>query len=90
MTFERERLAMFRGLHSAIERRHELVDVLAISETSDEAILGIQRLLNVSSEVAEAVVDMQFRRLTVQGRSRILDEIDELSSIADGDKRPGQ
>ena len=72
----RERLVYLDGLLVAIDRRTEVIALVADSESADEALPALMALLTIPEHVARAVLDLQIRRLAKLERSRILEERD--------------
>jgi GNAT superfamily N-acetyltransferase len=64
----------------ALERRHELLDVVVDSEDYDAAIEAIARMLGTSTVAAEAVLRLSFDRLTKVSRRRIAAELEDLNN----------
>jgi GNAT superfamily N-acetyltransferase len=67
-------------LMRALERRHELLDVVVKAEDYDAAIEAIASHLDTSSVAAEAVLRLSFDRLTKVGRRRIAVELEDLNN----------
>lgn len=64
----------------ALERRHELLDVVVDSEDYDAAIEAIAGMLCASDTAAEAVLRLSFDRLTKVSRRRIAAELEDLNN----------
>jgi GNAT superfamily N-acetyltransferase len=64
----------------ALERRHELLDVVVESEDYDAAIEAIAGMLGASQPAAEAVLRLSFDRLTKVSRRRIAAELEDLNN----------
>jgi GNAT superfamily N-acetyltransferase len=64
----------------ALERRHELLDVIVESEDYDAAIEAIATLLGTSPAGGEAVLRLSFDRLTKVSRRRIAAELEDLNN----------
>ena len=64
----------------ALERRHELLDVVVDSEDYDAAIEAIATMLGASAMAAEAVLRLSFDRLTKVSRRRIAAELEDLNN----------
>ncbi|OBI80931.1 GNAT family N-acetyltransferase [Mycobacterium sp. E740] len=64
----------------ALERRHELLDVIVDSEDYDAAIEAIAGMLGSSEMAAEAVLRLSFDRLTKVSRRRIAAELEDLNN----------
>jgi GNAT superfamily N-acetyltransferase len=68
------------ALVRALERRHELLDVVVESDDYDAAIEAIATLLGTSHECGEAVLRLSFDRLTKVSRRRIAAELEDLNN----------
>jgi GNAT superfamily N-acetyltransferase len=68
------------ALVRALERRHELLDVVVESEDYDAAIEAVATRLGTSSVAAEAVLRLSFDRLTKVSRRRIAAELEDLNN----------
>jgi GNAT superfamily N-acetyltransferase len=75
-----ERREIARAMVQALERRHELLDVVVESEDYDAAIESIASALGTSLVAAEAVLGLSFDRLTKVSRDRIAAELEDLNS----------
>ena len=75
---DRERLAVYEAVSSAISRREEVLRVCYGARNGDEAVAAIARLFDLSDQAARAVMDLQFRRLTQSDRGAINDQIREM------------
>ncbi|WP_406817027.1 GNAT family N-acetyltransferase [Mycobacterium sp. M23085] len=67
------------ALLKALERRHEIADVVVESENKAAAVEAIVRLLDTSHVAAEAVMGMSFDQLTIDSRRKILAELEDLN-----------
>lgn len=67
------------ALLKALERRHEIADIVVESENKTAAVEGIVRLLDTSHVAAEAVMGMSFAQLTKDSRKKILAELEDLN-----------
>ncbi|SPM28810.1 GNAT family N-acetyltransferase [Mycobacterium terramassiliense] len=67
------------ALLKALERRHEIADVVVESENNVAAVEAIARLLDTSHLAAEAVMSMSFAQLTIDSRRKILAELEDLN-----------
>jgi GNAT superfamily N-acetyltransferase len=74
-----ERREIARAMVRALERRHELLDVVVESEDYDAAIEAIASALGTSLVGAEAVLRLSFDRLTKVSRDRIAAELEDLN-----------
>jgi GNAT superfamily N-acetyltransferase len=75
-----ERREIAHALVQALERRHELLDVVVESEDYDAAIESIALALDTSQVAAEAVLRLSFDRLTKVSRRRIAEELEDLNT----------
>jgi GNAT superfamily N-acetyltransferase len=67
------------ALLNALERRHEIADVVVESENKAAAVEAIVKLLDTSHVAAEAVMGMSFDQLTIASRRKILAELEDLN-----------
>jgi ribosomal protein S18 acetylase RimI-like enzyme len=67
------------ALLQALERRHEVLDLMVESENKAAAVEAIVKLLDTSHVAAEAVMNMSFDRLTKDSRRKILAELEDLN-----------
>ena len=67
------------ALLKALERRHEIADVVVESENKAAAVEAIVRLLDTSHVAADAVMSMSFDQLTIDSRRKILAELEDLN-----------
>ena len=74
----RHRLEFLDAMLAAFERRVEVMDLIAESESADEARAPLRALLGISELAATAIIDLQIRRFAKLERSRILDERDDI------------
>ncbi|BBZ61339.1 GNAT family N-acetyltransferase [Mycolicibacterium monacense] len=68
------------ALMRALERRHEVLDVIVASEDYDAAIEAVAALLGTSAAGGEAVLRLSFDRLTKVSRRRIAAELEDLNN----------
>jgi GNAT superfamily N-acetyltransferase len=69
-----------KALLTALDRRHEVLDVIVDAEDQPAAVAKIAELLDISTRGAEAVAGLSFDRLTRQSRRTIAKELDDASS----------
>ena len=74
------RRAIADALMTALERRHEILDVIVKSSDRASAIDAVSELLGKSRIGAEAVMGMSFDQLPKDSRLRIAAELDDLNS----------
>jgi ribosomal protein S18 acetylase RimI-like enzyme len=67
------------ALLKALERRHDIADVVVESENKEAAVEAIVTLLDTSHVAAEAVMGMCFHQLTIDSRKQILAELEDLN-----------
>jgi RimJ/RimL family protein N-acetyltransferase len=67
------------ALLKALERRHDVLDLLVESENRTAAVEGIVGLLGTSRVGAEAVMGMSFDQLTKDSRRTIQSELEDLN-----------
>jgi ribosomal protein S18 acetylase RimI-like enzyme len=67
------------ALLQALERRHEVLDLMVESENKAAAVEAIVKLLDTSHVAAEAVMNMSFDRLTKDSRRKIQAELEDLN-----------
>lgn len=87
-----ERREIADTLVRALERRHELLDVIVDSEDYDAAVDAIAAMLGSSHAGGEAVLRLSFDRLTKVSRRRIRDELEDLNhelSFTLGERQAG-
>ncbi|MGD9619546.1 MAG: GNAT family N-acetyltransferase [Mycolicibacterium sp.] len=68
------------ALLSALNRRHEVLDVIVEADDRPSAVAAIASLLNTSRRGSEAVMGMAFDQLTKDSRRKIAAELDDLNS----------
>src|ERR1700751_410633 len=67
------------ALLQALERRHEVLDLMVESQNKAAAVEAIVKLLETSHVAAEAVMSMSFEQLTKDSRRKIQAEIEDLN-----------
>jgi DNA gyrase subunit A len=79
-----ERAHILRGYVKALDRLDEVIALIRGSATVDVARTGLIQLLEVDEIQAQAILDMQLRRLAALERQKIIDELAEIErEIAD-------
>jgi GNAT superfamily N-acetyltransferase len=68
------------ALVAALDRRHEVLDVIVAADDRPAAVEAIAALLGTSRLGAEAVIGMSFDRLTKEARRKIAAELDDLNN----------
>src|SRR3954469_20268190 len=67
------------ALAKALDRRHEVLDVIVEAADRASAVTAIATLLDTSPRGGEAVMTMSFDQLTKDSRRRIADELEDLN-----------
>ncbi|WP_295836005.1 DNA gyrase subunit A [uncultured Microbacterium sp.] len=79
-----ERMHILRGYLKALDALDEVIALIRRSPTAQDANEGLQKLLDIDEIQAQAILDMQLRRLAALERQKIVDEATELEArIAD-------
>src|ERR1700739_794991 len=79
-----ERAHILRGLVKALDALDEVIALIRASQTVDIARAGLIELLDVDEIQAQAILDMQLRRLAALERQRIVDDLAKIEAeIAD-------
>ncbi|MCV7302184.1 intein-containing DNA gyrase subunit A [Mycobacterium barrassiae] len=79
-----ERAHILRGLVKALDALDEVIALIRASETVDVARAGLIELLDIDEIQAQAILDMQLRRLAALERQRIIDDLAKIEAeIAD-------
>ncbi|GAA4757524.1 DNA gyrase subunit A [Actinomycetospora chibensis] len=73
-----ERAHILRGLVKALDALDEVIALIRASETVDIARSGLMDLLEIDEIQAQAILDMQLRRLAALERQKIIDELAEI------------
>jgi GNAT superfamily N-acetyltransferase len=68
------------ALVAALDRRHEVLDVIVEADDRPAAVEAIAALLGTSRLGGEAVIRMSFDRLTKEARRKIAAELDDLNN----------
>jgi DNA gyrase subunit A len=79
-----ERAHILRALLKALDRIDDVIALIRASASAAEAQQGLMELLEIDEVQAQAILDMQLRKLAALERQQITEEYDELmSKIAD-------
>ncbi|WP_078314851.1 DNA gyrase subunit A [Mycobacterium sp. D16Q16] len=79
-----ERAHILRGLVKALDALDEVIALIRASQTVDIARQGLIELLDVDEIQAQAILDMQLRRLAALERQRIVEDLAKIEAeIAD-------
>lgn len=76
-----ERIHILRGLLKALDSLDEVIALIRRSPTVDAARTGLMELLEIDEIQAQAILDMQLRRLAALERQKIIDDHDELAGM---------
>ncbi|MCX2713253.1 GNAT family N-acetyltransferase [Mycolicibacterium sp. J2] len=68
------------ALVKALDRRHEVLDIIVDAENRDAAVDAIAALLGTTRAGGEAVIGLSFDRVTKESRRIIAEELDDLNS----------
>ncbi|HME74503.1 MAG TPA: GNAT family N-acetyltransferase [Mycobacterium sp.] len=69
------------ALLNALERRHEVLDLIVQADDRPAAVDGIVALLGTSRLGAEAVIGMSFDQLTKHSRKKIAAELEDMNNL---------
>jgi DNA gyrase subunit A len=79
-----ERAHILSGLLKALDRMDEVIALIRRSPSAAQAVGGLMALLEVDEIQAQAILDMQLRKLAALERQQIIDEYESLmTQIAD-------
>ncbi|MBW9092634.1 DNA gyrase subunit A [Microbacterium jejuense] len=79
-----KRMHILRGYLKALDALDEVIALIRRSPTAQEANEGLQKLLDIDDVQADAILQLQLRRLAALERQKIIDEATELEAkIAD-------
>lgn len=76
-----KRAHIYRGLVKALDALDAVIALIRGSQTTDEARDGLMELLQIDEVQAQAILDMQLRRLAALERQKIIDELAKLETI---------
>ena len=76
-----ERAHIFRGLAKALDALDDVIALIRRSPTVDEARTGLIGLLDIDELQANAILEMQLRRLAALERQKIMDDLAELERL---------
>ena len=71
------RLHILEGYLKALDMLDEVIALIRRSPTVDEARNGLMTMLEIDTDQANAILEMQLRRLAALERQKIMDEYDE-------------
>ena len=75
------RAHIYRGLVKALDALDEVIALIRRSTSTDDAREGLKALLDIDDLQANAILDMQLRRLAALERQRIIDQLAEYERI---------
>jgi DNA gyrase subunit A len=75
------RAHIYRGLVKALDALDEVIALIRRSPSTDDAREGLKALLEIDDLQANAILDMQLRRLAALERQRIVDQLAEYERI---------
>ncbi|KRE63560.1 DNA gyrase subunit A [Nostocoides sp. Soil756] len=76
-----ERIHILRGLLKALDALDEVIALIRRSPDVEAARTGLIELLEIDEIQAQAILDMQLRRLAALERQKIIDDHDELQAM---------
>jgi DNA gyrase subunit A len=76
-----ERAHILRGLVKALDMLDEVIALIRRSPTVDESRTGLMALLDVDEIQANAILEMQLRRLAAMERQKIVEELAEIELV---------
>jgi DNA gyrase subunit A len=75
-----ERMHILRGYLKALDALDEVIALIRASATVDDARGGLKKLLDIDDIQADAILQMQLRRLAALERQKIIDEAEDLQA----------
>ncbi|TCM45733.1 DNA gyrase subunit A [Kribbella sp. VKM Ac-2568] len=72
---------IYRGYVKALDALDEVIALIRRSPDVDEARQGLISLLDIDEVQAQAILDMQLRRLAALERQKIIDRLNELEAV---------
>ena len=72
---------IYRGLVKALDQLDDVIALIRRSPTVDEARTGLIELLSIDEVQANAILEMQLRRLAALERQKIMDRLAELEEL---------
>ncbi|MGL4831288.1 MAG: DNA topoisomerase (ATP-hydrolyzing), partial [Propionibacteriaceae bacterium] len=72
---------IFRGLVKALDNLDEVIALIRRSKTTEEAREGLKKLLDIDDAQAQAILDMQLRRLAALERQKIIDQLADFERV---------
>ncbi|MFJ6533266.1 DNA gyrase subunit A [Microbacterium sp. NPDC091662] len=75
-----KRMHILRGYLKALDALDEVIALIRRSQTTADANEGLQKLLDIDEVQADAILQMQLRRLAALERQKIIDQANELEA----------
>lgn len=75
-----KRMHILRGYLKALDALDEVIALIRRSQTTADANEGLQKLLDIDEIQADAILQMQLRRLAALERQKIIDQANELEA----------
>ncbi len=75
------RMHILQGYLKALDALDEVIALIRRSATVEDAREGLKSLLDIDDDQAQAILDMQLRRLAALERQKIIDEATELERL---------
>ncbi|MVA74922.1 DNA gyrase subunit A [Auraticoccus sp. F435] len=72
---------IYRGLVKALDALDEVIALIRRSPSTEEARTGLKQLLDIDDLQANAILDMQLRRLAALERQKIVDQLAEYERL---------
>ena len=76
-----KRMHILRGYLKALDALDEVIALIRRSPTVDDAREGLKKLLEIDDDQADAILQMQLRRLAALERQKIIDQAAELETL---------
>ncbi|MBD8023043.1 DNA gyrase subunit A [Microbacterium gallinarum] len=76
-----KRMHILRGYLKALDALDEVIALIRRSPTVDDARDGLKKLLEIDDDQADAILQMQLRRLAALERQKIIDQAAELETL---------
>jgi DNA gyrase subunit A len=75
-----KRIHILRGYLKALDQLDAVIALIRNSPSAEEAKVGLQSLLDIDEVQAEAILNLQLRRLAALERQRIIDDHDRIAA----------
>ena len=76
-----KRAHILRGLVKALDMLDEVIALIRASRTTEDARIGLIGLLDIDEDQANAILEMQLRRLAALERQKIVDQLAEIENL---------